>query len=73
MCNNVFTREHDNVMAERQKLPTCFKHEGIPVEITFEMFSSGVSRFDGEADFVGDGFYFSSGEGAHSVCEADEE
>lgn len=30
-------------------------------------------RFDGEADLVGDGFYFARGESAHAVCEADEE
>ena len=31
------------------------------------------SDFDGEADFVGDGFYFSGRQCAHAVCEADEE
>ncbi len=45
------------------------------LSITYE---TSMSRrdglcFDGEADFVGDGFDFARGQRAHAVCEADEE
>ncbi len=44
------------------------------LSITYEaLMSDDGSCFDGEADFVGDGFDFAGRQLAHAVCEADEE